>query len=194
MAETIELQTITRQNGEPSPRISTPTPTTYPSGVKFALITLGLIFSVFLCAVDTTILATAIPAITDAFGSITNIAWYGSAYSVTNTAFQSSWGRAYDYFNLKYVFLLAMAVFEIGNVICATAPNSQTLILGRVVAGIGGGGIMTGAFIIIALTARPEYRATYFATVGITFGVASVAGPLMGGALTDGLGWRWCFW
>ncbi|KAH8898745.1 MFS gliotoxin efflux transporter glia [Thozetella sp. PMI_491] len=166
----------------------------YPGGFKLLAITVGLVLSIFLSALDTTIIATAIPSITDEFGSIRNIAWYGSAYQVTNTAFQSAWGKAYRYFPLKTVFMLSIAVFEIGNVICAAAPSSATLILGRVVAGVGGGGVMTGAFIIIATTVKPRYRPAYMGVLGFTFAGASVLGPLMGGALTDGPGWRWCFW
>jgi MFS family permease len=158
------------------------------------LVTVGLILSIFLAALDSTIIATAIPSITTQFGSISNIAWYGSSYSITNTAFQSAWGKAYQYFNLKATFMCAIAVFEIGNVICATAPSSEVLIFGRIVAGMGGGGVMTGAFIIIAITAGPEYRSAYMGVLGVTFGCASVVGPLMGGALTDGPGWRYCFW
>ncbi|KAF1941641.1 MFS gliotoxin efflux transporter glia [Clathrospora elynae] len=166
----------------------------YPRGIRLVLITIGLVLSIFLAALDSTIIATAIPSITTQFGSISNIAWYGSSYSITNTAFQSAWGKAYQYFPLKATFFLAILVFEVGNVICASAPTSEVLIFGRIVAGMGGGGVMTGAFIIIAMTAGPEYRATYMGVLGVTFGCASVAGPLMGGALTDGPGWRWCFW
>lgn len=117
-----------------------------------------------------------------------------AAYSITNTAFQSVWGKGYKYFKLKPTYLLAILVFEIGNVIAAAAQSSNAVILGRIVAGIGGGGIMTGSFIIIALTVKPAYRAAYMGVLGVTFGVASVAGPLMGGALVDGLSWRACFW
>lgn len=166
----------------------------YPRGIKLVLITTGLMLSIFLTALDSTIISTAIPSITTEFGSISYIAWYGSAYIVTNASFQSSWGKAYQYFPLKPTFLLSILVFEIGNVICATAPSSEVLILGRIVAGMGGGGVMTGAFIMIALTAGPKYRASYMGLVGVTFGTASVVGPLLGGALTDGPGWRYCFW
>ena len=166
----------------------------HPRGIRLVLITIGLILSIFITALDSTIIATAIPSITTQFGSISNIAWYGSSYSITNAAFQSPWGKAYQYFSLKATFLCAILVFEVGNVICASAPSSEVLILGRVVAGMGGGGVMTGCFIIIALTAGPKYRAAYMGVLGVTFGCASVVGPLMGGALTDGPGWRWCFW
>ncbi len=72
--------------------------------------------------------------------------------------------------------------------------ESSVVILGRIIAGVGGGGVMTGSFIIIAMTVKPQYRPAYMGILGVTFGCASVVGPLMGGALTDGPGWRWCFW
>ncbi|KIW41851.1 uncharacterized protein PV06_05456 [Exophiala oligosperma] len=169
-------------------------PQEYPTGFHFILLTIGLILSIFLAALDQSIISTAIPRITDHFGTVKDVGWYGSAYSITNAAFQSTWGKAYKHFPLKPTFLLIIGVFELGNVISASARSSSMLIVGRIIAGTGGGGVMTGSFIIIALSTKPEYRAAYMGVLGVTFGCASVVGPLLGGVLTDGLGWTWCFW
>ncbi|KAJ9615264.1 hypothetical protein H2200_001339 [Cladophialophora chaetospira] len=166
----------------------------YPTGLRFVLLTIGLILTIFLSALDSSIISTAIPKITDEFGTVKDVGWYGAAYTITNAAFQSTWGKAYRYFSLKKTFLLTILIFELGNTISAVASTSSTLILGRIVAGAGGGGAMTGAFITIALSVKPKWRAAYFGVVGVTFGCSSVVGPILGGVLTDQLTWNWCFW
>jgi MFS family permease len=196
--DSIELHNLTHSRSLEAQSVTSAqhdsAPLQYPRGIRLLLITTGLLLSMFVAAIDSTIISTAIPSITTEFGTISDIAWYGSAYIVMQAAWQPVWGKAYRYFPLKTTFLLSILMFEVGNVICATAPNSEVLIFGRVVAGAGSGGIFSGAFISIALTAGPERRAGYMGLVSMAFGSASVIGPLMGGALTDGLGWRWIFW
>ena len=123
---------------------------THVHGIKLITLIIALDLAVFLVALDQTIIATAIPKITDRFNSINDIGWYGSAYFLTSTALQPTFGRIYKFFHIKWVFLSAIGVFELGSLICAVAPSSTALIVGRAIAGIGVGGIFSGALIIIA--------------------------------------------
>ncbi|KAI4112949.1 MAG: hypothetical protein LQ345_005982 [Seirophora villosa] len=166
----------------------------YPKGIRLAGIIIALIISIFLVALDMTIVATAIPRITDQFHSLDQVGWYGSAFFLTLAAFQSTWGKAYKYFPLKTSFLLAIFFFELGSLICGAAPNSTALIVGRAIAGAGGAGIASGAYTIIALSAPPKQRPAFTGLLGATYGTASVIGPLLGGVFTDHLSWRWCFY
>ncbi|KAL8828900.1 MAG: hypothetical protein Q9170_006399 [Blastenia crenularia] len=166
----------------------------YPKGIRLAGIIVALIISIFLVALDMTIVATAIPRITDQFHSLDQVGWYGSAFFLTLAAFQSTWGKAYKYFPLKLSFLLSIFIFEVGSLICGVAPNSTALIVGRAIAGAGGAGIASGAYTIIAISAPPRQRPAFTGLMGATYGTASVIGPLLGGVFTDNLSWRWCFY
>ncbi|PQE06403.1 hypothetical protein CJF32_00002433 [Rutstroemia sp. NJR-2017a WRK4] len=167
---------------------------TYPGGLQLGLLTFGLCMATFTVALDNTIIATAIPKITTVFNSLDDVGWYGSSYLLTTTALQPSFGRIYTYFDVKWTYLLALVIFELGSIICAAAKNSVMLIVGRAVAGAGASALFSGGMTIVGFSVPLIKRPLYIATLSSMFGISSVVGPLLGGALTDKASWRWCFW
>ena len=110
--------------------VSTSDPSEPLKGFRLFMILLGLRLPVFCVALDNTIIATAIPYITDQFRNLSDIGWYGSVYLLTTCSFQLLYGKLYKYFSIVLVFLTGLFIFEVGSLICAVAPNSMTLIIG----------------------------------------------------------------
>ena len=167
--------------------------TDYPSGISLAFLIASLLLALFLVALDGTIIATAIPSITDDFNSRSDVGWYGSAYLLTNCSFQLIFGRIYTFYSPKWVFFSAIGIFKVGSAICGDAQSSTAFIIGMAVAGSVASGIFNGGIIIIVHSVPLHKRPAYSGNFGVVFGLSSVLGPLLGGALTQHLSWRWCF-
>lgn len=163
----------------------------YLSGFKLGILSLGLCLTTFVIALDNTIIATAIPKITTVFNSLNDVGWYGSSYLLTTCSLQPSFGKVYTYFDVKYTYLFALVLFEIGSVVCAAATSSPMFIVGRAIAGAGAAALFSGGMTIIGYSVPLRKRAIYIAALSSMFGIASVVGPLLGGALTDKASWRW---
>ncbi|RMZ79786.1 hypothetical protein DV738_g3197, partial [Chaetothyriales sp. CBS 135597] len=166
----------------------------YPSQWALYLLTFGLFLSTFVIALDNTIIATAIPKITTVFDSLNDVGWYGSSYMLTTTSLQPSFGKVYTYFNIKWTYISALIIFEVGSVLCGAAVNSTMLIIGRAVAGAGAAALFSGGMTIVAYSVPLRRRPVYIGLLSSTFGIASVVGPILGGAFTDRVSWRWCFY
>jgi MFS family permease len=132
----------------------------------------------FLRIQDNTIIATAIPRITDQFHALNDVGWYGAAYLLTTCSVQLIFGKLYTFYSLKWTYLTALFIFELGSFVCGITPNSIGLILGRAVAGLGAAGIFSGAMLIVGRTVPLRQRPTYMGLIGGMYGIASVAGPL----------------
>jgi EmrB/QacA subfamily drug resistance transporter len=155
---------------------------------------LGLMFTIFLGAINQTIVATALPTIGRDFGDFENLSWVVTAYLLTSTAVAPLFGKLSDIYGRRAVMLAVLGAFVVGSAACALAPNMLLLIIGRALQGIGGGGLLPLAQIIVADVITPRERGRYQAYASVAWVSAGIAGPLLGGLFAEHLHWAWVFW
>lgn len=161
---------------------------------RILLVFAGLLVAMLLSSLDQTIFSTALPTIVGELHGVDHMLWVTTGYLVAATIMMPIYGKLGDLIGRKGLFIGALSVFLVGSLIGGAAQDMTWLIVGRTVQGIGGGGLMILSQAIIADVVPVRERSKYMGIMGAVFGISSVAGPLLGGWFTEGVGWRWAFW
>jgi MFS family permease len=167
----------------------------YLTGWKWFVYMAAILSSTFLFALDGTIVAVLQPVLVEKLGHIEDLSWLSVAFLLSATATNLVWGRVYANFDAKWVYIFHVFIFEVGSAICGAASSMNVLILGRTIAGLGGSGQYVGCMTLIAGTTTLAERPLYISLTGLSWGLGTVLGPIIGGAFAESsAGWRWGFY
>jgi EmrB/QacA subfamily drug resistance transporter len=158
------------------------------------LVFAGLMLTMLLASLDQTIFSTALPTIVGELNGVNLMLWVITIYILASTIMLPIYGKLGDLMGRKGLFITAISIFILGSIIGGFAQDMTWLIIGRGVQGLGGGGLMLLSQAIIADVVPARERGRYMGIMGGVFALSSVAGPLLGGWFTDGIGWRWGLW
>jgi EmrB/QacA subfamily drug resistance transporter len=158
-----------------------------------AAVTAGLMLGMFLAALEATVVSTAMPTVVASLGGIDHYSWVFSAYLLTSTASVPLWGRLSDLYGRRGVYLAAIALFLAGSMLAGLSQSMLQLVIFRLLQGLGAGGLIPLALTVIGEIYTLAERTRMQAVFSSLWGVSSIAGPLIGGIITDAVSWRWVF-
>lgn len=163
------------------------------TGRKLVLAHIGFLLSVLCFSLDQTIVTTALPKLASEFRALDRLPWVVTAYLLTTAGLMLFFGQILTIARAKWIYVTCIIIFECGSIVCGVARSMDVLIFGRAVQGVGAAGMFTSIITILSQITDLSTRPLLFGTFGAVFGCSSVLGPLLGGAFTDHVTWRWCF-
>ncbi|KAL1646954.1 hypothetical protein SLS58_003091 [Diplodia intermedia] len=164
-------------------------------GFRWFIVCIALYITCFLYGLDTTIAADVQGPVTEAFGHVEQLSWIGAGFPLGSVCVILLLGSFYNTFNIKWVFVCTVVLFEAGSALCGGAPTMSALIVGRVIAGAGGSGIYLGSLQYYAVMTEEKERGFYMSLIGVLWGLGAVLGPVIGGAFSvSAATWRWAFY
>ena len=161
---------------------------------RIMVVTVGVMLSLFMASMESTVIATAMPTIIGQLGGLEHYSWVFSAFMLASTATVPLYGKLSDLFGRRRLYLFAMGLFLLGSALSGQARNMTELIIFRAIQGLGAGGVQPLAFIMVGEMFSLEQRARMQGLFSGVWGVSSIVGPLLGGFLVDQLSWRWVFY
>lgn len=164
-------------------------------GIPWFIVCISLYTTCFLYGLDTTIAADIQGPIIQAFGQVEQLAWIGAGFPLGSVCVILLLGTLFSTFNMKWIYIATVVLFEIGSALCGGAPNMTALIIGRVLAGAGGSGIYLGSLNYFTVMTTEKERGLYMSLIGVFWGLGAVLGPVIGGAFAESPAtWRWAFY
>ena len=163
-------------------------------GRALALVFFGLLLAMFISSLSETIASTALPTIVGDLNGVEIMQWVSTAYILSSTLVMPVYGKLGDLIGRKRLLMAALTLYAAGKVVCGLAVNMEMLISGRLVSGLGGGGLIILSQATLSDVVPPRKLGTYMGIIGAVFAVSNVLGPLMGGWFVQVTGWRWIFW
>ncbi len=161
--------------------------------VQSRLLLLGLLVGIFLAAIDSTVVAVALPSIVSSLAGLEIYSWAFTAYILTSTVTGPLWGKISDIYGRRYIYGAGVAIFLAGSLLCGVAQDMVQLVLFRGIQGLGGGALLVLTFTIVGEIFTLKERAKATAYTSSVWAIASIVGPPLGGFIVDSVGWRWIF-
>jgi MFS family permease len=164
-------------------------------GVIWILVVAATLSSIFLYSLDNTVVADITPATVNEFGDVLKLPWLSVGFLLGGIAVVLPIGKIYGLFDAKWLYIISAVIFNVGSAICGAAPNMDALIVGRVLAGMGGNGMYLGVVTLLSVNTSDRERPGYLSFVGLFWGIGTILGPVIGGAFVESPAtWRWAFY